>query len=112
MKDKILSTLGLMYRAKCLIFADAILEGFAKGRVKYLLLAKDASDKTKERYLKKCYYYQIPYCLDYDSDELSMALGKRNVRTIGVIDKGLASLLIKEKGGISNGETSKEKSEQ
>lgn len=111
MKDKILSLLGLIKRANRLILGEAILNQFKN--VKFLFIASDASEKSKERYLKKCNYYNVPYNLSFTTDELSHALGKNNVKVIGVVDDGFKKAIIKEiERGCNYGETSEEKIEQ
>lgn len=95
--DNILSLIGLMYRANKLVLGESVLENIDS--VKYLLIASDASDKTKERYLKKCNFYNIDYCMDFGSTELSKAIGKSNVKIIGINDDGFKKTLLKKMGG-------------
>ena len=74
-----------------------------------MFVASDASLKTRERYLKKCHYYHINYSLDFNTDELSAALGRSHIKTIGITDLGFAKAIIKElEGGCNYGETNKE----
>ena len=87
-----LSLLGLIYRANKLYLGENCLDNISK--VRYLFIASDASDSTKERYLKKCKYYNIPYNLQYPSQDLASALGKNNVKVIGVFDKGFTNVLL------------------
>ena len=89
--DSVLSLVGLIFRAKKLYLGEKCLDNI--GKVKYLFIASDASNSTKERYLKKCYYYKIPYCLKYSCDELSNCVGKFNVKIVGVFDQGFTNLL-------------------
>ena len=90
--DSILSLLGLVYRANKMYLGENNLNNIKN--VKYLFIAYDASDKTKERYLKKCSYYSIPYTLNYSGQELSGAIGKNNVKVIGVIDSGFTKTIL------------------
>ncbi len=86
--DRVLSLLGLAYRAKKVIFGETVLENLKD--VKLMFIASDASDKTKERFLRKCEYYSISYVEDYTSQEISDALGKRIVMIAGICDEGFA----------------------
>lgn len=86
--DSVLSLLGLVYRAKKVVLGESVLESISK--INFLFIASDASDKTKERYLKKCYFYKIPYSVEYNSDELSNAIGKSNCKIIGINNRGFA----------------------
>ena len=63
--DRVLSLLGLAYRANKIKFGETVLENIKT--CQYLFIADDASDKTKERYIKKCDYYNIPYTTTYSS---------------------------------------------
>ena len=90
--DNVLQTLGLAYRAKKIIFGEEVLENI--NDVKLLIIASDSSYKTKERYLKKCSYYKIDYIDKFNSGEISNALGKDNIKIVGVIDEGFKKSLL------------------
>jgi len=90
--DNVLSLLGLVYRAKKLILGEEVLNEIKD--VKYLFIANDASSKTKERYIKKCHYYNISYNTDFSSEELSRAIGKTNSKVIGITDAGFTNTII------------------
>ncbi len=107
MKDKILGLLSIIRKANKLCYAKDILDSFKYGKIRYVFIASDASDKTKERYIKKCVYYDCPYNLKYTSEEISRAIGKSGIMTIGVTDNGFADALKKREGGEENGQTSK-----
>lgn len=94
--DKILNNLGLCMRARGLISGEenVILE-LPKGNVKYLFLAKDASDGTKKKIKSKAEYYHIEIDETYTSIELSHAIGKENRMVIGIINQGFLKILKK-----------------
>lgn len=92
--DDVLNLLGLVYRAKKIILGEEILNRFKD--VKLLFLASDISIKSKERFEKKCHYYQVEYIDKYDSDQLSNALGKNNIKAIGIIDAGFKKSILKK----------------
>ena len=92
--DDILKLLGLIYRAKKMVLGEEILDNFKK--VRLLFLASDISEKSRVRYEKKCSYYHV-ICIDtYDGEQLSNALGKNNVKAIGIIDDGFTASLLKK----------------
>lgn len=95
--DNVLSLIGLMYKANKLVLGESVLENI--NSVKYLLIASDASMKTKERYLKKCKFYNVDYYDNFSSVELSKAIGKSNIKIIGIIDEGFKKTLLKKIGG-------------
>jgi len=86
--DKILSLLGLINRANKTMLGDNCLDNMAS--LHYLFIASDISSKQKERYSKKCYFYKLESNDLYTSEELSKAIGKTNVKVIGITDKGFA----------------------
>lgn len=92
--DDVLNLLGLAFRARKIILGDEILNDFRD--VRLLFLASDMSEKSRIRYMKKCHYYDVE-CIDaYDSRQLSDALGKSNVRAIGIKDDGFRKSLLKK----------------
>ena len=90
--DNRLNTLGLAYRSKKVILGHDILD--AMNRVKLVLIASDISDKSKERVVKKCTYYNVGFIEEFNSEELSKALGKSNIKVIGITDEGFKKLLL------------------
>ena len=92
--DDVLDLLGLIYRARKMVLGDEILKRIRD--VKLLVLADDISEKSRERFAKKCRYYSIDIIGGYDGRQLSSALGKSNVKAIGIIDDGFCRAL-KEK---------------
>ena len=78
-----LKTLGLAYRARKTVLGEEVLNRIGKV-------------KSRERYEKKCYYYGIDHIDDYLSKELSEALGKNNVKVIGILDEGFKDALLKK----------------
>ena len=93
--DETLKLLGFIYRAKKLVLGEEVLNRI--GDVKLIIIAKDISDKSKERFMKKIAYYDIPYLDCYKGEEISKSLGKNNVKVVGIIDEGFKNTLLKKK---------------
>ena len=91
--DKILSTLGLAYRAKKLVLGEEVLNQI--GDIKLIIIANDISENSRERFLKKCNFYNIEYIDRFTSSEISNALGKNNVKVVGIADEGFKESLLK-----------------
>ena len=89
--DRVLSLLGMATRARKIYLGEMVKEHLDKSY--FLFIASDASDKTKERYLKKTYFYHIPYTSKYSSLDLSNAVGKYNVKVVSINDKGFGKSL-------------------
>lgn len=88
--------LGISAKAgKVVSGTDIVIEKMKKKQVKLVIVAQDASEKTKKEMLFKCneYNVQIIFCGDIDSN--SKAIGKSNRAIIGILDKGLADSIIK-----------------
>ena len=89
--DDVLKILGLAYRARKVVLGEEVLNRIRKVRV--MFLASDLSEKSRERFEKKCYFYEIDHIDRYDCEELSKAIGRNNVKVIGITDQGLADSL-------------------
>ena len=74
--------LGIAQRKRAVIFGAYLLKHM--DQVKYVLIASDASLKTQERLIKKCYYYKLPYAVAYTGEAISKALGKSGLMAVGI----------------------------
>jgi ribosomal protein L7Ae-like RNA K-turn-binding protein len=86
--------LGIAARARKTVSGAMLMEAVRKKRVLLVLVASDASDRTKKQFQDKCTSYQIP-CLIWGSiDEISIATGMQMRVAIGVNDRGLAKNIL------------------
>ncbi len=92
--DKILNILGLAYKARKVVLGEEVLNRISKVRV--MFLASDLSEKSRERYEKKCFYYSIEHIDSYSSEELSSSLGRNNIKVLGITDDGFAQSIMKK----------------
>ena len=90
--DNVLNILGLAYRAKKVVLGEEVLNRISKVRI--MFLASDLSEKSRERFEKKCLYYNIEHIDSYSGAELSAALGKNNIKVAGITDNGFARSII------------------
>lgn len=82
--------LGIAARARKTVSGAKLMEAVRKKRVSLVLVASDASDRTKKQFQDKCTSYQIP-CLIWGSiEEISTATGMQMRVAVGVDDRGLA----------------------
>ena len=86
--------LGFAMRAgRLVIGADLVCRAMARGEVRLVMLAKDASASTKKRLFSKSEYYgacAIESCLT--ADELGKLLGKTYApAVVAVTDEGFAT---------------------
>ncbi|MCF6093191.1 YlxQ family RNA-binding protein [Microaerobacter geothermalis] len=86
-----LSLLGLAMKAgKVISGEELVLRNIRNGRVKLVLIAKDASYNTIKKFTDKCSSYHIPYLLILSREELGKAIGKPNRVIIGIMDDGFS----------------------
>ena len=58
---------------------DLVLGEIRRGRAKFVLIASDASDRTKKQLIDKCTHYNVKYFIinEYNSEAIAHMLGKR-----------------------------------
>ena len=92
--------MGLAARARKVCFgADSVELQVKKKKVYLMIVAKDASDRTKDKFRYISYEYDIPIIIEGEIEILSKAIGKSNKAIIGIEDSHLASEIQK----INNG---------
>ena len=96
---------GLATRAGKTVFGtDACLQAIEKEKAKLILVAEDASERTRQNFIKKCEENLIPIFVFGNTDEISKSIGKINKVVIGIKEKNLAKEIIKIiNGGDMNG---------
>jgi len=93
--------LGLAQRAGKVQSGDAAAEAvIKKGKVKLVLLAVDASDRTKEHFTNLCRFKKIRWIESGEKERLGNALGKSPRSIVVVTDEGFARRLIQLFGGV------------
>lgn len=98
--NKILGLIGLAARARKVCFgADSVEEKTKKGKVKLLIIAEDASNRTKDKFIKLANEKNIPIIIKEKIETLSKAIGKSNKAIIGIEDINLSNEIQK----INNG---------
>ena len=98
---KILGLIGLAARSRKICFgADSVEEKIKRSNVKVIIIAIDASSRTKEKFKNLCKQYQIPIIiLEEQIEVLSKAIGKTNKAVVGIEEPNLANQICK----INNG---------
>ncbi len=97
---KILGLIGLAARARKIYFgADSVELAIKKKKVQLVIIAIDASDRTKDKFKKICEEQKIPIMIEGEIVILSKAIGKSNKAIIGVEDINLAKEIQKIKNG-------------
>ncbi|MCI8759639.1 MAG: 50S ribosomal protein L7ae [Clostridia bacterium] len=97
---KILGLIGFAARARKICFgADSVELEIKKKKVYLVVIAEDASDRTKEKFTKLGKEYKIPIIIEGEIEILSQAIGKSNKAIIGIEEKNLAKEIQKIKNG-------------
>ena len=98
--NNILGLIGLAMKAGKICFgADSVEENVIKQKVKLLIISKDSSERTKNKFIRICEKYDVPVIIDGDIDILSKAIGKTNKAIIGIKDINFAESIQKKYNG-------------
>jgi len=85
--------LGLAYVAKKVVVGtDEVVKALQKKQLHLVLLATDASDNTTKKIKDKTNTYQVELIHKYSSKDISSAMGKKNIKVIGIKDKGFSMM--------------------
>ena len=98
--NKILGLIGFAARARKICYgADSVEQEIKKKKVYLVLVANDASDRTKEKFVKLCEQYNIKTIIYSEIDLISKAIGKSNKAIIGIEESNIASEIQKINDG-------------
>ncbi len=79
--------------------ADSVENSIKKKTVKLVIIAEDASERTKDKFKKICEQFNIPIIQVADIETLSNRIGKKNKAILGIQDINLSREIEK----INNG---------
>lgn len=95
-ENKYLGLLGLSAKAgKVVSGADACREAIEKHKIKLLIVAEDAAERTKRNFQMLCERKKIPVVITGKIEILSKAIGKNNKAVIGIKDGNLSKEIYK-----------------
>lgn len=95
-KLRVLGMLGLAAKAGKITFgADSCKEAIMKNKVKLIILAQDASERTKTKFIDMANKNNIPIYTISDMDEISKAIGKKNKAIVGIVDLNFSKAIEK-----------------
>lgn len=105
MINKIYGLLGLCARAGNIVSGmDAVSDEIKRNKVKLLIIAEDASEKTISNIKFLADKKGIPIIIIGTIDENSKSIGKENRAIIGIKDKNISDGIKKIYGGEAFGE--------
>lgn len=95
-QSKALGLIGISAKAGKIAFGtDQVIEEIERGKVKLVILAEDASRKTKENFVLLCKRKSIKVIIYEKKENLSKAIGKQNKAIIAIKDKNLGEEIYK-----------------
>lgn len=95
-EEKIYGLLGLTMKSGNIVFgADACIERIENKQVKLVIVANDASEKTKKNIKFICEKNNIPIKIFGTIERISQSIGKNNKAIIGIKNESLANEISK-----------------
>ena len=95
-EDKIYGLIGLAARARKLAYGyDSVVELIKKNKAKLVIVAKDASEKTKKNIEYISNKYNVKFITFGNKEKLSHIIGKENIVIIALKDANLSGEIYK-----------------
>ena len=95
-QNKVLGLIGLSAKAGKIAFgAEQVEEFIEKNKAKLVIIAEDASSRTKENFEKLCKKKNLRVVTYQTIENLSKAIGKQNKAVIAILDKNLGEEIYK-----------------
>ena len=87
--------LGFAAKARALVSGETgCLQAISRGKVKLVIVARDASENTRERFVHRCRRAGVPAVLTGTKMELGAAMGKPERSCIAIADSGFAKTIL------------------
>lgn len=103
MMNKFYGMLGLAQKAGKLVFGeDGVKNAIKTGKAIIVIVAEDASENTKKKFIDSCTFYKRELLISGTKDNLGHYTGKNERAVIAVCDEGFAKA-IKDKINIPGG---------
>lgn len=102
MNDRLSRLLGLGLRAgRVVVGVSGVRAGLQRGSVYCVVLAADASARTRDKVERLARARHIPMLTGPVAEQLGAQLGRAPVQAVGVADEALARGLMASLGGVS-----------
>lgn len=96
-QNKILSLLGLARKSGNVVSGEFQTEKAVKaGKAELVIISREASDNTKNKFQNMCGFYHVPFYIWGDSDELGHAIGREFRMSVAVMENGFAEAIMKQ----------------
>ena len=91
----VLFALGIAQKAGKAVSGDfAVQDALRKGKVKLLLIAKDASENSRKRLINFCDEHGIKTVDVLDREQLGRSLGKAPRSAVGLMDNNFVKMIL------------------
>lgn len=95
-EKKLLGMLGIACKAGKITFgAESCKDAIMRNKIKLVLLANDASERTKTKFEGLANGKKIPVFEVSNIYEISRAIGKKNKAVVGILDFNFSKAIIK-----------------
>ncbi|WP_338971267.1 L7Ae/L30e/S12e/Gadd45 family ribosomal protein [Spiroplasma endosymbiont of Panorpa germanica] len=82
---QLLQTLGMLQASRSLTSGTMLFDAIKTSKIKLVIISSDMGLSQKKKITDKCAFYKIDYYKDLiTSSELSKAIGRDNVRAVGI----------------------------
>lgn len=89
------SLIGLAFRAGFVTTGEeAVLSTIRSNKAKLVIVAEDASERTRKTFQDKCSHYHVPIRLVADRYKLGAAIGKAHRVVASINDKGFSDKMM------------------
>ena len=89
--------IGLATKAGYVVSGEFSVEKVIKSqKASLVIIADDASDRTKKNFADSCAYYNLPLVVYKDKETLGHSMGKQFRASLAILDKGFADSLLKK----------------
>lgn len=103
---KILSMISLAKKAGKLVSGEFAVDAAGKsGEACLVILAEDASDRTRKSVTDMCRFYEVPWMIFGTRETLGHAIGKENRAQIAITDANFAAGIQKLLSNLTENET-------
>lgn len=94
--SRITGLLGLATRAGKTVFGtESSKEAIEKKKVKLLIVAEDAAERTKKNFEEICHKYGVCMKIVLTINEISSSIGQSNKAIVGIKDKNFSEEILK-----------------
>ena len=95
--NETLALIGIARKANMLLYGDKLSKSIKTRSIKLVVFTNDATERSKKHLISQCEYYKVIYLVIDDGFALSQAIGKENIKVVGITDEGIADRILKTK---------------